>query len=112
MRLMVGHVLRRLVALPVESVGQGNVLDVLRQIGFYIKVNGHFLALVGEQGLFSKTKTFCFDKIQTGFRRGDVIGRLAGDSIAVGVHCQVQGLAGYAQVIFENFFLGLEMPRQ
>ena len=73
------HVIRRTVALPVEGIGQSDVLDVLGQIRFYIKINRHLPAFIGFQELLGKTETLGFYKIQGGFGRGDVIGRLAGN---------------------------------
>ena len=102
----------RFVALPVKSVGQGDVLDVFRQIGLYIKIHRHFPAFIGFQELLCKTETFGFNKIKTGLGRGHIVGGLTDDGLAGRVHGQVQRCTGDAQVVFSDFFLGLKYPGQ
>ena len=102
----------RFVALPVKSIGQGDVLDVFRQIGLDIKIHRHCPAFIGFQKLLCKTETFGFNKIKTGLGRGHIVSGLTGDGLAGRVHSQVQRCAGDAQVVFSDFFLGLKYPGQ
>ena len=80
--LMMCHVIRRFIALPVKCIGQGDVLDVFGQIRFYIEINGHLLAFIGFKELFSETETFGFNEIQAGLGWCDIVSCLTGNCIA------------------------------